>query len=82
MAKGYWGTLLEKMKSDLESDAWRTLSSYTIAGKSFSYRSFDEFKKIFDWVADEAAKEEGIAPYRGRQYAGNAGRGGFNRRFR
>lgn len=66
--------LLEKMKGDLASDAWRTLSGYSVNGRSFTYRTFDDWLKIYRFVQDQAALEEGKAPYRGRMFAGVGGR--------
>ena len=75
MDKGFWRKLYEQMLSDLESGAWRRMSSYTVGGRTVSYRSFDEFKKLIDWARTEADLEDGIRPYRRRTYAGQGGRG-------
>ena len=66
----YWRNLYRKLLDDLQSDAWRLMNSYTVAGRSVSYRSLEEFRKLLDWVKDQADLEEGIPPYRGRTYAG------------
>ena len=57
-----WSLLLERLKGDLASDTWRTMSAYSVAGRSVSYRSFDEFMKIFEFVKREAEKETGTVP--------------------
>lgn len=72
---GYWRDLYEKMREDLQSSAFRQFGSYSIAGRSFSYRSLDDFRSLLDWVKREADKEDGIAPYRARRVARNGGRG-------
>ncbi len=66
--------LLLQMQDDLASGAWRTLSSYSLNGRSFTYRSFAEWQKIFEFVREEAAIETGRAPYRGRMFAGQGAR--------
>ena len=66
--------LLQKMRDDLASDAWRTLSSYSVKGSTFSYRSFKEWQEIFQFVQGQAALETGVAPYRGRLRAGQGGK--------
>ena len=58
---GYWRDLYEKMREDLQSPAFRQFGSYSIAGRSFSYRSLDDFRSLLDWVKREADKEDGIA---------------------
>lgn len=72
---GYWRDLYEKMREDLQSPAFRQFGSYSIAGRSFAYRSLDDFRALLDWVKREADKEDGIAPYRTRRVARNGGRG-------
>ena len=72
---GYWRDLYEKMREDLQSPAFRQFGSYSSAGRSFSYRSLDDFRSLLDWVKREADKEDGIAPYRARRVARNGGRG-------
>lgn len=72
---GYWRDLYEKMREDLQSPAFRQFGSYSIAGRSFSYRSLSEFLSLLDRIKREADKEDGIAPYRARRVARNGGRG-------
>lgn len=72
---GYWKQLYEKLLAMLEDGSWARMSSYTVAGRSVSYRSIDEFKRLLDWVKDQAAIEAGRPDYRGRMYAGQRGRG-------
>lgn len=72
---GYWRALYEKMREALQSPAFRQLGSYSIAGRSFTYRSLTNFRSLLDWVKREAGKEDGIAPYRARRVARNGGRG-------
>ncbi len=74
-----WRELLEQMRHDLASGAWRTMSGYTVAGRTINYRSFAEFRAMFDFVADEAAKEDGQTGYRGRMYAAQGRRQGGGR---
>lgn len=45
---GYWRDLYEKMREDLQSPAFRQFGSYSIAGRSFSYRSLDDFRSLLD----------------------------------
>ena len=71
----FWRELYRKLLADLENDAWRRFSSYTVAGRTFSYRSLEEYRKFLDWVKAQADLEEGVTPYIGRTYAGQGGRG-------
>lgn len=75
MEIGYWRRLYEQLLADLENGAWRRMSSYTVGGRTISYRNLDEFKKLIDWAKAEADKEDGIAPFKRRTYAGQGGRG-------
>lgn len=72
---GVWREVYEKMLEDLKSPAFRRFGSYSIAGRSFSYRSIDEFKKLLDWVGQQADLEEGLVPYKARKSIINGGRG-------
>ncbi|WP_346667384.1 hypothetical protein [uncultured Desulfovibrio sp.] len=72
---GYWRTLYETMREDLQSPAFRQFGSYSIGGRSFSYRSLSEFRQILDWVEKQAALEDGVPTYRARRQARNGGRG-------
>lgn len=72
---GIWRSLYEQMLEDLKSPAFRRFGSYSIAGRSFSYRSIDEFRKLLTWVKANAELEEGITPYLARKGLVNGGRG-------
>lgn len=72
---GYWRTLYNKMLASLEDGNFMRFNGYTVEGRTFQYRSLQDFLKLLDWVKVKADLEEGLAPYRGRTYAGNAGRG-------
>jgi hypothetical protein len=73
---GFWRALYGKMLAALEDGSFMRLNGYTVPGRTFQYRGLQDFLKILDWVKARADLEEGVAPYRGRTYAGNAGRGG------
>lgn len=72
---GMWRTLYEKMLQDLQSASFRRFGSYSVAGRSFSYRSLDEFKNLLAWVKANAELEEGITPYLARRPLVSGGRG-------
>jgi hypothetical protein len=72
---GFWRALHQKMLAALEDGQFMRLSGYTVPGRTFNFRSIQDFLKTLDWVAQKADLEEGILPYRGRTYAGNRGRG-------
>ncbi len=72
---GFWRTLHNTMLASLNSGAFLQFNGYTVAGRTFQYRSLEEFRNILDWVEEEAAKEEGKPLYKGRTYAGQGGRG-------
>lgn len=72
---GYWRELYEKMREDLQSPTFRQFGSYSIAGRTFTYRSLSEFLSLLDRIKREADKEDGIVPYRARRVARNGGRG-------
>lgn len=72
---GMWRSLYEKMLADLESPAFRRFGSYSIAGRSYSYRSLSEFRNLLAWVKDQADLEDGQAPYVARHSLINGGRG-------
>lgn len=72
---GPWRELYNKMVEDMQSPAFRRFGSYGIAGRTFSYRSLDEFRRHLEWVRREAEKEEGKPSYRARVSVCNGGRG-------
>lgn len=72
---GMWRRLYEKMLADLESPSFRRFGSYSVAGRTFSYRSLEDFRKLLSWVKDQADLEEGQVPYVARRPLGNGGRG-------
>lgn len=72
---GPWRELYNKMVDDMQSAAFRRFGSYSVAGRSFSYRSLDEFRRHLDFVKREAEKEEGKPSYRARVPMANGGRG-------
>lgn len=74
--KGFWRSLYEQMLADFNSPAFRRFGSYTIAGRSYTYRSIQDFLDLLKWVKTEAEKEEGLPGYTSRRLARNANRGG------
>lgn len=72
---GIWRELYNNMVADMQSPAFRRFGSYSVAGRTFSYRSLDEFRRHLEWVKREAEKEEGTPPYRARVSMVNGGRG-------
>lgn len=69
-----WRDLVNQLKSDLANPAFRTMQSYSVAGRVVTYRSLKDLRDLLDWAEEEAAKEEGTM-YHGRTYAANRGRG-------
>lgn len=69
-----WRDLVNQLKSDLANRAFRTMQSYSVAGRTVSYRSLKDLKDLLTWAEEEADKEEG-SMYPGRTYAANRGRG-------
>ena len=67
-----WSDLETQLLNDLADGAWRRTQSYTLAGRSVTYRSFLEFQQILAMVKKEAALERG--GFAGRTYAANGGR--------
>lgn len=53
-----WTDLEIKMKDDMASGNW-TVESYTIRNRTTTYRSFEDFKKAYDFVCEQAALERG-----------------------
>ena len=54
-----WSEVLAMMPADFASGAWRTMSGYTVAGRSVTYRTFADWQKAYEFVKLEAAKETG-----------------------
>lgn len=78
MAFTSWDELKKQLLDDLASGVWRTTSSYSVTSgggsRTFTYRTFDEFKKILDFVTEQATLESRTPGYYGRTRAGNGGR--------
>lgn len=75
MAFTTWADLHRQMLDDLASGAWRRFSGYSLAGRSYTYRSLDEFRKLLDWVKEQADLETGAPRFRRRTRARQGGRG-------
>ena len=73
---GQWRELYNKMVADMQSGAFLRLSSYTIANRTFTYRSLKEFREHLKFVKEQADLEDRKPPYRARVYLRNGGRGG------
>lgn len=73
--RGYWRWLYHQMLAAMASGSWLRYSGYSVPGRTFNYRSLDEFRKLLDWVKGQADMEDGIPSYKGRIYAGQGGRG-------
>lgn len=73
--KGYWRWLYNQMLAALADGSFFRFNGYTVPGRSFQYRSINDFKSLLDWVKSQADIEDGIRPYVGRTYAGQGGRG-------
>ncbi|MDR2947169.1 MAG: hypothetical protein LBV79_10555 [Candidatus Adiutrix sp.] len=69
-----WRDLVEQLKCDLMSRAFRTMQSYSVAGRQVSYRGVAELRALLEWAEERAAEEDGTG-YVGRTYAVNGGRG-------
>jgi len=72
---GQWRTLYNQMIADMQSAAFRRFGSYTIANRTFTYRSLTEFRDHLKFVKEQADLEDGTPPYRARVYLRNGGRG-------
>jgi hypothetical protein len=72
---GFWRELHNKMLAALADGNFMRFSGYSVPGLNFNYRSLNEFWTLLKKVEDEANLEDGVAPYRGRSYAGQGGRG-------
>lgn len=73
---GQWRTLYNQMVADMDSAAFRRFGSYTIANRTFTYRSLNEFREHLKFVKEQADLEDHKPPYRARVYMANGGRGG------
>ncbi len=62
--------LKKQMEEDLQSGAFRTMTSYTVSdsggSRTISYKSFDDWEKQYSFVCAKAAVEMGKRPYVGR----------------
>ena len=57
-----WSDLLTQLRNDLASGNFARISSYTTPdGRSTTYRSIDDFWKLYREVEQRAAAEEGLA---------------------
>jgi hypothetical protein len=56
-----WTALLEQLRNDLASGAYSRVASYTLNGRTVTYRSVDEFWKLYREVEAQAAAEDGLA---------------------
>jgi hypothetical protein len=72
--KGYWRWLYTQMQAAMGDGAFMRFNGYSVPGRSFQYRSLADFQKLLNWVEGKADIEDGVAPYRGRIYAGCGGR--------
>lgn len=70
-----WAALREQLLDDLASGAWRTLASYSMSGRTFTYRSLADFRELLAFVEAEMVKETGTPQFRRRTYARQGGRG-------
>lgn len=79
MAFTSWCDLKEQMLEDLASGAVGSMQSYSVStaggSRSVTYRSYAEWKQVFDDVSAQCAAEGGSVPYTGRYRAGSGGRG-------
>lgn len=73
--KGYWRWLYNQMLTALSDGSFMRFNGYTVPNRTFQYRSITDFKKLLDWVKDQADAEDGTPSFRGRTYAGQGGRG-------
>jgi len=66
--------LKKKMEEDLASDAFRSMASYSVSdsggSRTISYRSFEEWQKVYVFVCEKAKLEKGQKPYIGRMCGG------------
>lgn len=66
-----WKALYKQMLDDLAGTN-TTLGSYEMNGRSFTYRSYKDFMRLFKFVEDQARNESGDVILRG--YARQGGR--------
>ena len=78
--KGFWRYLYHQMLLAMQDGSFMRFNGYTVPNRTFQYRSLADFKKLLDWVKDQADVEDGAPPYRGRIYAGQGGRAFRGRR--
>lgn len=71
-----WSDLYKKMLDDFASGAWRSISSYSVAGSTVTYRSQQDFMALLDRAKSEAEKESGQMSYYGRTSARGGARKG------
>ena len=71
----FWRELYEQLLPALNDGTWVRFSGYTVAGRSFSNRTLEDFRKFLAWVEARVDREEGRASFRRRAYAGQGGRG-------
>ena len=69
-----WRDLVSQLKNDLAGRAFRTMQSYSVAGRSVSYRGLRELLDLLKEAEEKADEEDGLI-YAGRTYAANSGRG-------
>jgi hypothetical protein len=72
MAFTTWTALRTSMLDDLASGSWKT-KSYSIGDMTRTFRDFEDFKAMLDYVETRAAAES--STYVGRTYAKNGGSG-------
>lgn len=72
MAFTTWTALYNSMLDDLASGAWKT-KSYTIGDRTHTYREFDDFKQMLEYVGTQSKIESGTVA--GRTYAKQGGGG-------
>ena len=73
--KGFWRALYNNMLAAMEDGTFMRFQGYTVLGRTFNYRSLQDFLKLLSWVEAKADLEDGALPYRGRTYARQGGRG-------
>ena len=69
------GPVAREGEITMQSAAFRRFGSYTIANRTFTYRSLTEFRDHLKFVKEQADLEDGTPPYRARVYLRNGGRG-------
>ena len=66
MAFTTWAALKTQMLDDMASGSWKS-ASYSMAGQSRTYTTFENFKAALEYVEYRAGQEAGTTP--GRTYA-------------